>query len=121
MHNLFYTATGGLVLVLEALSVAIITLGVAIAIVLYLVQGRRVASHAAYIDFRHRVGRSIILGLDLLIAADIIKTVLVQESVTSLVALGVIVLIRAFLSLTLFVEVEGTLPWRAAARREERD
>lgn len=114
MHDLFQHTTAGLVLALEALSVAIITLGVVLAVVLYLVQGRRVSSHRAYIDFRHRVGRSIILGLDLLIAADIVKTVLVDESVQSLVYLGVIVLIRAFLSVTLFVEVEGRWPWQGA-------
>ena len=59
-------------------------------------------------------GRGILLGLELLVAADIIGTVAVTPSIENLLILGLIVLIRTFLSFSLEVEIEGRWPWRQA-------
>lgn len=66
----------------------------------------------SYENLRHRLGRSILLGLELLVAGDIINTVAVEPTVESVLVLGGIVLIRTFLSFSLEIELEGTLPWR---------
>jgi uncharacterized membrane protein len=71
----------------------------------------------AYRVVRTVFGRSILLGLEFLVAADIIRTVAVEPSLENVAVLGVIVLIRTFLSFSLEVEIDGTLPWRRAAAR----
>jgi uncharacterized membrane protein len=57
-------------------------------------------------------GHRILLGLEFLVAADIIRTVAVEPSLENVLVLGLIVLIRTFLSFSLEVEIDGTLPWR---------
>ena len=69
----------------------------------------------AYRVVRTVFGRSILLGLEFLVAADIIRTVAVEPSLENVAVLGVIVLIRTFLSFSLEVEIDGTWPWRRAA------
>ena len=59
-------------------------------------------------------GRSILLGLEFLVAADIIRTVALQPSLQNVAVLGLIVLIRTFLSFSLEVEIDGRWPWRRA-------
>jgi uncharacterized membrane protein len=66
--------------------------------------------------FRSSLGRSILLGLEFLVAADIINTVGVEPTLQSLSVLAGIVLIRTFLSFSLEVEIEGRWPWQRAAR-----
>ena len=65
-----------------------------------------------YSSYRQDIGRAILLGLEFLIAGDIIRTVVVAPTMQNVVVLGLIVLIRAFLSLSLQLEIEGKLPWR---------
>ncbi|HEY8577168.1 MAG TPA: DUF1622 domain-containing protein [Devosia sp.] len=74
-----------------------------------------------YHRLRSGIGRSILLGLELLVAADIINTVAIEPTVQSLAVLAGIVLIRTFLSLSLEVEIEGRWPWqsRPAAGEEK--
>jgi uncharacterized membrane protein len=69
----------------------------------------------AYRVVRTVFGRSILLGLEFLVAADIIRTVAVEPSLENVAVLGVIVLIRTFLSFSLEVEIDGMWPWRRAA------
>ena len=69
-----------------------------------------------YKGFRQKVGRSILLGLELLVAGDIIRTVALEPTLRSVLILGLIVLIRTFLSTALQVELEGKWPWRAGNR-----
>src|SRR6266699_1581953 len=64
-----------------------------------------------YVWYRQDVGRAILLGLEFLIAGDIIRTVVVAPTLQNVVVLGLIVLIRTFLSLSLQLEIEGKLPW----------
>jgi uncharacterized membrane protein len=67
-----------------------------------------------YMSYRQDVGRAILLGLEFLIAGDIIRTVVVAPTIQNVVVLGLIVLIRTFLSLSLQLEIEGKLPWQRA-------
>ena len=70
--------------------------------------------HEAYRDFREGFGRSLLLGLDLLVAADIILTVALDLSFESLGMLGLLVLIRTFLHFILEVEITGRWPWQSS-------
>ncbi|MBY0226913.1 MAG: DUF1622 domain-containing protein [Hyphomicrobium sp.] len=66
----------------------------------------------AYVRYRQDIGRAILLGLEVLVAADIIRTVAIRPTLDSVIVLAVIVLVRTFLSISLQIELEGRLPWR---------
>ena len=68
----------------------------------------------AYEDLRRNLGRVILLGLEVLIIADIIRTITVDSTLENAALLGVIVLVRTFLSFSLEIELEGVVPWRKA-------
>lgn len=72
----------------------------------------RTSSANAYRHYREDVGRSILLGLELLVAGDIIRTVAVRPTFTNVGVLVIIVLVRTFLSWTLEVELSGRFPWQ---------
>ena len=97
---------------IEAAGVAVIVLGAIYALfrALRLLRGSD-APHA-YHEFRQKLGRSILLGLELLVAADIIGTVAVEPSLENVLILALIVLIRTFLSISLTVEIENRWPWQ---------
>ena len=65
-------------------------------------------------DVRRSFGRPLILGLEILVAADIIETITVDPSIESVIVLGILVLVRIALSFSLDIEVEGMVPWRRA-------
>ena len=69
-------------------------------------------AEASYTVMRRYFGRSILLGLEILVAADLIRTVAVDPTWQNVVVLGLIVLIRTFLSFSLEVEMDGVWPWR---------
>jgi uncharacterized membrane protein len=73
---------------------------------------RRGDLRAAYQRARQNVGRAILLGLEVLIIADIVLTITVDRTLDSALTLGLIVLVRTFLSFSLEIELEGALPWR---------
>lgn len=93
--------------------VVVMVVGVGLALAFY---GRRVLRGTggvdAYRSARQGIGRAILLGLELLVAGDIIRTVAVAPSFQTVGVLAIIVLIRSFLSLTLEMEISGSLPWR---------
>ncbi len=66
----------------------------------------------AYTQYRQTVGRTILLGLEFLVAGDIVRTVAVSPTLTNIAVLAGIVLIRTFLSMTLQLEVDGRWPWQ---------
>jgi uncharacterized membrane protein len=72
---------------------------------------------ATYRAFRHDLGRAIILGLELLVAADIVHTIAERPTLAELATLAAIIAIRTALSFTLAVELEGRWPWQAARAR----
>ena len=96
--------------VIDALGVAVIVLGLAVAAGRYAGRGRTQADGLRI--FRQDLGRGILLGLEILIAADIIRTVAITPTLDDVLVLGLIVLIRTFLSLSLQVEIDGRWPWQ---------
>ncbi|WP_455378510.1 DUF1622 domain-containing protein [Petrachloros mirabilis] len=96
----------------EAAGVLTILAGVLIGTWWFLSRLRRMPKLEAYREFRSDVGRSIVLGLEFLIAGDIIRTVTVTQTLESVAVLVVIVLIRSFLTVTLELEIEGRWPWQ---------
>jgi uncharacterized membrane protein len=103
----------------DALGVLAIAVGV-IAVVAFALRGIRHSAPDAYDTFRHQLGRVILLGLELLVAADIIRTVAVTPTLESVAVLGGIVLVRTFLSFSLEVELNGRWPWDRAADESPR-
>jgi uncharacterized membrane protein len=98
---------------LDVAGVGAIVLGAAAAVVTAALEARR-RDPDVYRHFRRQLGRSILLGLELLVAADIIRTVAVTPSISSVSVLGIIVLIRTFLSFSLELEITGRWPWQSA-------
>jgi uncharacterized membrane protein len=99
----------------EILGIITLVVGLAAALVragLALVGGQ--GANEGYRIVRTVFGRSILLGLEFLVAADIIRTVAVQPSLENVAVLGLIVLIRTFLSFSSEVEIDGRWPWRRA-------
>jgi uncharacterized membrane protein len=106
--------------VIDVVGVLAIVVGVLYASVDAAFRGIR-GKYPVYDRFRRVLGRAILLGLELLVAADIIKTVAVTPTLDSVLVLAIIVLIRTFLSWSLELEVSGRWPWqkRAAPVDEE--
>lgn len=101
----------------EIVGTAIIVVGAFGSLATFLIRlARRSVARAALVsDFRSNLGRSILLGLEFLVAADIINTVAIAPTVRSLIVLAGIVLIRTFLSFSLEVEIDGRWPWQKGA------
>lgn len=101
-------------LAIDGAGVAVIAIGLIVAVVRYALGRGALAD--PYRQLRHDVGKAILLGLEFLVAADIIRTVAVAPTMDNALTLGVIVLIRTFLSMAVQVELEGHWPWRRAGR-----
>jgi uncharacterized membrane protein len=98
-------------MVIDAAGVAVIVSGAAIAFVI--AAGRRSRRKSdVYRRFRQQLGQTILLGLELLVAGDIVRTVAASPSLISVAILAAIVLIRTFLSFSLEVEITGRWPWQ---------
>jgi len=98
-------------MVIDAAGVAVIVLGIIAA------TGRALLVDPPpgldrYMAYRQNLGRAILLGLELLVAGDIIKTVAVAPTLQNMIVLGAIVLIRTFLSFSLELEINGRWPWQ---------
>ncbi|MEE2034720.1 DUF1622 domain-containing protein [Rhodococcus chondri] len=97
---------------IDVVGVAIIVVGAAVSSWIALESWRRRNGTKIYEPYRRNLGRSILLGLEFLVAADIIKTVAVTPTFTSVGVLAIIVLIRTFLSWSLQLEIDGRWPWQ---------
>ena len=96
----------------ESVGVAIIVVGGIIALLGALREFRDFDRYFA--DVRRGFGRPLILGLEILVAADIIETITVEATYESVTVLGILVAVRIALSFSLDIEVEGMVPWRRA-------
>jgi len=96
----------------EAVGVLVVVVGSCISSVAFIRTFWQLPEGIAYRTYRRQLGRSIILGLEFLIAGDIIRTVVVADTLENVAVLGLIILIRTFLSVTLHLEVEGRWPWQ---------
>ena len=99
---------------IEALAVVLIVVVIAVATTHYVASylGRRGDASRAYDEYRQRVGRALLLTLEILVAADIVRTVALDNTLRSIASLGLLVIIRTFLSWTLILETEGRWPWQ---------
>ena len=97
---------------IEAFGVLVIVIGILRAIIRYLIGATRKAEDGAYGQFRRDIGRSLMLGLEFLVAGDIIRTVVISHSISDVAALGLLVLVRTVLVFTIHLEVEGRWPWQ---------
>ena len=105
----------------EIAGVAVLVIGSLWALasaVTVLLKGDRLA---AYKRARRRVGLSILLGLEILIIADIVQTITIEATLESAITLGLIVLVRTFLSFSLEIELEGIAPWHRWSLKEVRE
>lgn len=101
-------------LAIEILAVVIIVVAIFTAITRYLfLTAVRPEVEDRYRQLKMRLGGSLLLGLEILVAADIVRTVALEATLRSVTVLGLLVLIRTFLSWALVVESEGRLPWQS--------
>lgn len=113
--EMFRTVVEQVGLVIDAAGVLVVVVGIGAAVIRLLTESS--APLGKYKQFRQDLGRGILLGLEFLVAADIIRTVAVTPTLESVLVLGLIVVIRTFLSLALQMEVEGRLPWQEEKSR----
>jgi uncharacterized membrane protein len=113
--------------IMDVVGTGVDGIGVLIVVGGALVATARLAIHRAqntgnyYSLYRQDVGRAILLGLEFLIAGDLIRTVVVAPTMQNVAVLGLIVLIRTFLSLSLQLEIEGRLPWHRDVASGQQD
>ena len=101
----------------EVVGVAILAIGSIIAMLRAASSLRAGMRQGVYEQARRDVGRSILLGLEILIIADIVQTITVEPTLESALTLGLIVLVRTFLSFSLAIELDGVVPWHKARQR----
>jgi uncharacterized membrane protein len=99
---------------IEALAVVMMVIFILTATVRWLLGGIREIKRR-YHEYRASVGQAILVGLQLLVAADIIRTVALELSMANIATLGALVLVRTFLGWSLTVEIEGRWPWQKAS------
>ncbi|MBS0594065.1 MAG: DUF1622 domain-containing protein [Proteobacteria bacterium] len=75
---------------------------------------------AAYESYKHQIGRSLLLGLEFLVAGDVVRTVALEPTLMNVAVLGLLVVVRTFLGWSLTVEIEGRWPWQPRAGGEGR-
>ena len=100
---------------IEAIGVIIIAAGAAVALLRFFLPIWK-SETRSYKQLRQDLGKAILLGLEILVAADIIATVVTEPTMQKVLTLGLVVLIRTFLSLSLQVELEGRFPWQGHKR-----
>ena len=97
----------------EVVGIAVILMGISAASLRY-IRRNMLSSHTdLYHNFRREMGRAMLVGLEFLVAGDIIRTVVVTDTITGVASLGLVVLIRTVLVFTIHLEVEGHWPWQA--------
>lgn len=107
--------------VFDILGVVIICVGILLAFLrasLSVAQSQDETSNTPYRRLKIDIGLALLLGLEVLVAADIIKTVAIEPTLDSLSVLGLLVIIRTFLSWTLVLEIEGRWPWQSGEETE---
>jgi len=103
---------------IETFAVAIIVIAIVHGTIRYLIRINQQAGDA-YKRFKAQLGKALLLVLEILVAADIIRTVALDPSLQNIMILGLLVIIRTFLSWSVVVEIEGRWPWQGAPRDEE--
>ena len=122
LYSLITTVPGGArilewiefaALAIEVLAVILIILPIAVSTVRYVYRViRGLVPNTRYSEYKISLARTLLLGLEILVAADIVRTVALEATLESVVVLGLLVIIRTFLSWALVVETEGRWPWK---------
>ena len=121
LHNVIISAGGERILewieyaalAIEVLAVVVIGLTIFYSVIRFSFQGIfQQENEGRYRELKTRLGRSLLLGLEILVAADIVRTVALEATLESVAILGLLVLIRTFLRWSLVVEIEGRWPWQ---------
>ena len=111
---MFSEVMGRVAQAFEGLGALILVLGFVWSLALALSAWRRTNGHTGFVTLRESFGAVLLLALEVLVAADLIRTVAVAPTLENVAVLGLIVLIRTVLSFSLEIEIEGVLPWRRA-------
>ncbi|UCD98131.1 MAG: DUF1622 domain-containing protein [Chloroflexota bacterium] len=129
LHDIILSTTGGetilewieyAALAIEIIAVAIIAGAIIYALTHFLLKSIfQPESEGLYQDLKVRLGKALLLGLEILVAADIVRTVALEATFESVIVLGLLVLIRTFLSWALVVEIEGRWPWQPKREGED--
>lgn len=106
---------------IEIVAIGVIAIGVIVAISRSIFFWLTTNGDRGYEVFKHDIARGLLIGLDLLIAADIIRTVTLDPTLENVAALGLLVLVRTFLSWSLQLEAEGRWPWQASTMESATD
>ena len=104
-----WAAVGIEVLAVAVIVAAVVVLAVTRGTVRYLFH---IGDPGSFANYKHQLGKALLLGLDLLVAADVVRTVALEANVTNVGVLGLLVVIRTFLSWSLAVEMDGRWPWQ---------
>ena len=107
---------GVLGLIIDVAGVLVVFTGAVMAIIHFFARPLGSGDSGSYRQFRTELARAILLGLEFLVAGDIIRTVAVSPTLERVAVLGVIVLVRTFLCLSMNLEVEGRWPWQRAGQ-----
>lgn len=104
---------------IEMLAIAIIAIAIVFGTVRYLYRlfTRRPMANL-FNQYRNRLAKAIILSLEVLIAADVVRTVVLEPTIQNIAFLGILVVVRTFLSWSLLVEIEGRWPWQKRIEKE---
>jgi uncharacterized membrane protein len=113
------TAIEAAALAIEVLAVTVIVVAISFGTVRFLVHVQR-QKDKAYEGYKSFLGKALLLGLEFLVAAGIIRTVALEPTLPNVLLLGLLVIVRTFLSWALVVEMDGRWPWNAARRAQER-
>ena len=105
---------------MEVTGVIVIVAGTLMALFKYIMSRQKQVGRS-YRLLRQELGKGILLGLEILVAADIIATVVTEPTIEKVLILGVIVIIRTFLSLSIELEIEGRFPWQRSASQDQLD
>jgi uncharacterized membrane protein len=129
LYDIIATVPGGETILewieLAALAIEIIAVAIILGAIVYSIATFLIKSifepeqEGQYQQLKIRLGKSLLLGLEILVAADIVRTVALEATIQSVTVLGLLVLIRTFLSWALVVEIEGRWPWQP--KRDDQD
>ena len=106
---------GSLVIELLAVGLIIVWVLYSSARYFYYLASRKQSSAESYVQYKHSLGKALLLGLEILVAADVVRTVALEPTLENIAGLGLLVLVRTFLSWSLVVEMEGRWPWQPKA------
>jgi uncharacterized membrane protein len=115
-HVIEWAAVGIELLAVAVIVSAVIIIGISRRTVRYLF---RFGEPGAYESYKNQLGKALLLGLELLVAADVVRTVALEPTLYNVAILGLLVVVRTFLSWSMSVEIEGHWPWQR--RTETRD